>query len=307
MAFVSKCVAIELRHVLPPGYKRIRAAFSSNAVLTVLPANNNPPLTLNCSSNKTVDAPSPWMFDPPTPSGGCCSNYTIQLISSNIVGASSCPKIWQGVWLVQDCCTNSLTCTQLVTVVDTTPPVLTCPPNKTVECNSPLTFDPPTAYDACCPSHNLTYWFLGSNIVSSSGCQTVWAGRWQVSDCCSNFSSICTQLVTVADTTPPVFTNCPASRTVACGTSWDFGPTPGAYDTCCGSNVMVTVAGTVSNISQCLSTYMRIWQATDCCNNSATCTQTVAVTVMPVSPPVLTINAFDGGTLGWDGRTDPDP
>jgi hypothetical protein len=105
--------------------------------------------------------------------------------------------------------TNTVTCVAVdalgvtntasfTVIVDTTPPSITCAGNKTVQCGTTWSFDRPTASGVCCGT-NLNYWLVGSNLVSSGWCQNVWAGLWQVSDCCSNYSAICTQLVTVVN------------------------------------------------------------------------------------------------------------
>ena len=82
-------------------------------------------------------------------------------------------------------------------------PVIICASNKTVQCGSGWTFDPPWASDNCCT--NLTYGLLSSNGASVGSCVTIYAGVWQVTDCCSN-SSVCTQWVTEVKSPPPIVT-----------------------------------------------------------------------------------------------------
>src|SRR6185503_8739395 len=69
-----------------------------------------------------------------------------------------------------------------------------------------------------------------------------------------------------------------------------------AYDSCCGTNVTITVVSTVTNAGPCGQNVTRTWQGTDCCgNNSATCSQTVTISQM--GPPQITsIYAPCGGT-----------
>ncbi len=62
-----------------------------------------------------------------------------------------------------------------------------------------------------------------------------------------------------------------------CGSAWQFDP-PTAFDLGCGTNVTFSIVSTVTNvITPCLTTITRTWQATDCCTNLASCSQTVTV------------------------------
>ncbi len=67
--------------------------------------------------------------------------------------------------------------------------------------------------------------------------------------------------------------------------SWSFDP-PVAVDACCGTNVTLTVLNTVTN-GTCPQTIVRTWQATDCCSNTVTCSQTV--TVVTPGFPIITL------------------
>jgi hypothetical protein len=101
-------------------------------------------------------------------------------------------------------------------------------------------------------------------------------------------------VVTVVDTTPPII-DCPSNKVVALGSNWNF-DTPAAYDTCCGTNVTLTVLGTVTNANSCCSmSITRTWQATDCSGNSSTCAQTV--TVVNLTPPDLSQLSVSPATL----------
>src|SRR5207253_2660522 len=90
-----------------------------------------------------------------------------------------------------------------------------CTAPKTVECGTEWTFDPVTAYDACCGS-NVTIIVLGTVSLNTgqSPCVDMFRRTWQAIDCCSN-TATCSQTITVLDTTPPVFNTqcrfrCPA-------------------------------------------------------------------------------------------------
>ena len=110
------------------------------------------------------------------------------------------------------------------------------------------------------------------------------APTWRALDACSN-SVMCSQTVTIVDTTAPVLT-CAADATVECGTTWQFA-LPGANDLCDGTNVTLTVVGTVTNAGACAGSYSatRTWRALDSCSNAALCSQTI--TVVDTTAPEL--------------------
>ena len=70
-------------------------------------------------------------------------------------------------------------------------------------------------------------------------------------------------------------TNVPFKE-VACNAPWTFDPAPLAVDRCSGSNVTVTLAGTVTN-SLCPFNATRTWTLADACGNATNWSQTVVV------------------------------
>ena len=254
------------------------ASNSTTCSQTVTVADTAPPV-LTCASNKTVECDTTWSFDRPTAVDVCCgTNVTITELET-LISDNPCHKTLTRTWQVTDCCSNSITCSQTVTITDTTPPVLTCSSNKTVECGAPWSFDRPSADDVCSGT-NVTITVINT-VTNGIPCQYAVTRTWRATDACSN-SVICSQTVTIADTTPPVIT-CSSNKTVAFGAPWSFDK-PTAVDACCGTNVTITVTSTVTNGLGCQS-ITRTWQATDCCSNSSTCSQTV--NVADTTPPVL--------------------
>src|SRR5256885_1851021 len=94
-----------------------------------------------------------------------------------------------------------------------------------------------------------------------------------VTQCAVNFSV----------TAPPANLSviCASNKTVQCGSLWIF-DLPIAFTTCCTQPPPVTVLSTVTN-GACPQVLTRIWDITDACNNSLTCTQ--SVTVVDTTPP----------------------
>ncbi|MBK6929482.1 MAG: HYR domain-containing protein [Saprospirales bacterium] len=122
-----------------------------------------------------------------------------------------------------------------------------------------------------------------------------------VSDACGN-TGTCTQTITVLDTQPPVFVNCPANITVGndvdkCGANVVFS-TPIAEDNC----LVVTVAQTVGLVSGSLfpvGTTAITFLATDAAGNTAICAFTITVMDMQAPTAVckdLTVNLNAAGT-----------
>ena len=253
---------------------------SATCSQTVTITDTMPPVLI-CATNKTVECGAAWGFDEPTALDACCgTNLTLTMLST-VTNGDFCQAIVTRTWEATDCCSHSATGSQTVTITDTTPPVLPCATSKTVECGASWNFDEPTALDACCGT-NLTLTIL-STVTNGDFCQTIVTRTWEATDCCSN-SATGSQTVTITDTTPPVLP-CATSKTVECGASWNFDE-PTALDACCGTNLTLTILSTVTNGDFCQAIVTRTWEATDCCTNSATCSQTVTIT--DTTPPVLT-------------------
>jgi hypothetical protein len=241
---------------------------------TVTVIDTIPPVFTSCPSNMTVQCGQPWEFGTPVATDNCC------LQGVNVLGTftnGTCPQFITRLWVAQDCCGNTNTCSQTVTVVDTTPPTIICVTNKTVECGTAWTFDSPTAFDNCC----LQGVYVQATFTNGN-CPQFITRFWQAVDCCSNTSS-CSQTVTVVDTTPPTLT-CATNKTVQCGTPWTF-DLPVATDNCC-TNPSISVVSTITNGTPCDYTISRTWVAIDCCQNrSIPCTQIVRI--VDTLPPTI--------------------
>ncbi|MFC4818024.1 hypothetical protein ACFO7M_12900, partial [Flavobacterium sp. GCM10023249] len=191
-------------------------------------------------------------------------------------------------WSVTDCAGNNEQHTQIVTVQDTTKPVFNgqLPGDVTVQCDSVPAPAILTASDNCDNSVQVVYseTFAGQDDACSAN-YTI-TRNWSVTDCAGNNEQH-TQIVTVEDTTKPVFNGqLPGDVTVQC----DSVPAPAiltASDNC-DNSVQVVYSETFAGQDDACSanyTITRNWSVTDCAGNNEQHTQ--IVTVQDTTKPVF--------------------
>jgi hypothetical protein len=241
-------------------------------------------LTLTCATNKIVQCPAKWSFDPPSVSDPCCgTNYTLTF--TTVTNGTSCSNVFTRTWQVIDCLQRTAACSQTVTVVNTNLPVLTCASNKTVQCGTAWSFDAPTAFDACCTNLAITVIGTVTNAVTTNGvivpCAINYTRTWQVTDCCTN-TATCSQTVTVVNTNPPVI-NCPSNIVVVSCTNVPVCYSVTATSACCSNVTVVCTPPSCSSFAPGTVTTVNC-VAKDCCGNTATCSFTVTVQGC-VTPP----------------------
>jgi hypothetical protein len=208
----------------------------------------------------------------------CSSPVTITVNNTVMQGACLNSYIIIRRWTAADNCGNTRTATQRITVVDTQAPTFAnVPANLTLQCSDPLpTPGTPSATDNC--NGQVTIHYLGQTTTGASCANTYQLlRRWRATDACGN-SAVTTQIITVQDTQPPVFTNVPAHITIQCSTTLPFPGTAAATDNCQGS-VQTTFLGQFRTDGNCLNNYTitRSWRAIDQCGNSVTATQLITV------------------------------
>jgi hypothetical protein len=164
---------------------------------------------------------------------------------------------------------------------DVEPPVIVCPPDLVLECDqdtSPANAGTATATDVCDPDPDIVY---ADNEIPGTCPQALTILRtWTATDDAGN-QGVCTQTITVVDTTPPeVF--CPSDVVVSCGAPTDPGSTGTATASDnCDTDPDVAYFDVVVP-SSCLAdpvqeTIERTWVATDACGNATACLQTITV------------------------------
>jgi gliding motility-associated-like protein len=200
---------------------------------------------------------------------------------SDLCGATGSATV---TFTLTDDCGNITSTTATYSIVDTQTPVFTYVPEPiTVECDGSFEIGTPEAIDGC---SSVTITYVGE-VRTDGNCPNSYTllRTWSAADECNN-TSTCTQLITVQDNTPPVFTYVPENITVEC----DEIPEPGiatATDNC-DPEVLPVYIGQIRTDGNCDNSYTltRTWNATDDCNNTATATQ--IITVIDVTPPVFT-------------------
>ena len=214
-------------------------------------------------------------------------------------------------YFVEDDCGNTYSCTQYILYTeDTTPPEFTqCPPDYEVSCMEEVL--PPNPQDAVVGDNCGVLSVLFDRQTMSGECPTIVKRVYIATDICGNTMS-CTQMITINDQTPPTI-DCPADITfgIQC---MDEVPPPdpnqvSAFDNCLGPDPLVDQAnnsmrnpipgGPVDVVhledrirdQECPNRKLivRVYKATDMCENMATCTQYIYV--YDYTPPVISCPA----------------
>ncbi|BFM45348.1 hypothetical protein CFS9_39890 [Flavobacterium sp. CFS9] len=239
----------------------------------------------------------------PVATDNCDSDVTnIVKTSGPFVASQSCGNsgTYTNTWTVKDNCGNtSDTFTQVITIEDTTKPTwatLAGSLNVTVQCSDAAGLiaaqaSAPVATDNC--DSDVTIEKTAGQFVPSPTCTNAgtYTNSWVAKDNCNNVVDAFIQVITIEDTSKPVFNEAlPANITVSC----DKVPTPAnitASDNC-NANVPVVYTETKNSIeNECSTNYIltRKWTASDCSGNTTSYTQ--LITVKDTTPPTGTIPA----------------
>ncbi|MBK7408639.1 MAG: HYR domain-containing protein [Saprospirales bacterium] len=218
-----------------------------------------------------------------------CGGTIAVSFSQNI--NSSCPGsgVVTNTWTAVDCAGNTEVYAQIIAVDDNDPPVFSAyPVDLTVTCISDVPGDPGiTASDNCGGSIDVVF---TQNLPGS--CTGVATNTWTSVDCAGNTATY-TQVVTISDNVPPVFSAYPASLTVSCASQVPGNQGVTGIDNCGGP---VSVAYSQSPIPPCAGQGLvtNTWTATDCAGNTATWMQIVTIDdntapVLSAQPANLTV------------------
>lgn len=259
------------------------------------------PILANCPSDRVVNMSGPTCtqsvnWSPPIVTDNCM----VESVNVSHPIGSSFPKGTTVVtYTAKDVAGNTATCSFKVTVVDNIKPILSsCPADKTVtanaSCQAVVNWAPPSYSDNC----------LGTSLSStaspgdtfSKGTTVV---TYTATDASGN-TATCSFDVTVVDDAPPVFSGCPANRTVnanaSCQAVVSWTP-PTVSGNCSGTTISVDKPpGSVFNLGTTRVTYT----ASTASGETATCFFDVVVldNLPPVVASIGTIKASVGSDCG---------
>jgi len=270
-------------------------------VQEILIVDNTPPV-ITCPASVTINTnqalcTAKYTLPPVTATDNCATpqSLDIDFFVGGIPGIFSSGQmvtLHLGVTLINvrvtDPCGNSSMCQYSVTVKDNLGPVIICPPNITVDCNAntlPPATGVATATDFCDLTPTITF---SDMTVATSGCALGYKinRTWMAVDDSGNIS-MCVQMITLTDNTPPVI-SCPQNITITCTASTDPSNTGTATATDhCDASPTVTFSD-VTTGGECPQERIihRTWKAADDCGNMSTCLQNIFVE--DNTPPVIT-------------------
>ncbi len=196
-------------------------------------------------------------------------------------------------WTVEDEQGNVGTCEQRVLLEKAPIDSVMFPADITVNCpdanTDPSVTGEPTIFGEPFDSFCGFVTFITDETAPGCGDQSTITRTFMVMDWCTNFMIIGTQDITVQDTVPPVIT-CPEDMTVGTDTDECEGsfilPSPAVSDLCSDDaniNVTARISGEFGTfepgevVTLDTGTFIITYTATDICNNSVTCDQTLRV------------------------------
>ncbi|MGI8582091.1 MAG: HYR domain-containing protein, partial [Chitinophagaceae bacterium] len=283
--FVSDVITNQIcanRYTITRTYRATDVCGNTSTCTQTITVNDNTAPVITCPAPLTVQCSG----DVPAPNAAGltatdnCGGTVTKTFVSDVITNQTCANRYTitRTYRATDVCGNSSTCTQTITVNDNTAPVITCPAPLTVQCASAVPAPNAaglTATDNC--GGTVTRTFV-SDVITNQTCANRYTitRTYRATDVCGN-SSTCTQTITVNDNTAPVIT-CPANVTVSCGASTLPAATGAATATDnCGGTVTITYSDVTTSCSDGTYIISRTWRATDVCNNSSSCTQTITV------------------------------
>jgi hypothetical protein len=269
-------------------------AASEIQVITVVDT-KAPELTAPADATVGCDQPTdPASIGMATALDGCDVLPVLSFEDSISLGNSTQQGIITRVWMATDDCGNRSYATQTITVADTIAPIIeSWAADERVDRFEDV---PPPFHHSVVATDNWdsdidVKWIrtLDNDTQGCVGDERIIRHVYQATDDAGN-SSTCTQTITVANTTKPVFESVPEDLTVQCTEDVPVA-TPQlvlASDNR-GDNVKITVAAKLDNFRfGCMGDEQiieHVYRAMDQCGNSSFYTQTV--TVADTIPPII--------------------
>jgi gliding motility-associated-like protein len=265
------------------------------------PVFDTPPagLTVECYDDVPAMTDLSW-------TDNCDGTGTVTGIDQSDGG--TCPENITRTWSYTDACGNTASVTQIITVNDQTDPVFATPPAAiSVECYDDVPAPGMLTWTDNCDG---TGEVMGVDQSDGGNCPTIITRSWSYTDACGNTATV-TQIITVDDTTDPVFDPPPAAIAVEC---YNEVPPPGMLtwtDNCDGTGEVLGIDQ--SDGGNCPTIITRSWTYTDACGNTSTAVQIITVDdqtdpVFDPPPAAISVECFDDvpppGMLTWTDNCD---
>jgi gliding motility-associated-like protein len=264
----------------------------------ILDGDSVKPVIAPLPETSTINCPAEPVFAQATATDNNVTIASLTFTDSISQGNCDGSYIKTRTWTATDACGNiSLPVSQVIIVQDISKPTWTTPIaslNKTLECSDSAALTSvqalfPTASDSCDSDVSDIVKISGA-FVASANCSNAgtYTNTWTVKDDCGNISDTFTQVITIQDTTKPIFIgNLPTDITVSC----DAVPEPATVETSdnCSTDLPNVFSETKSNIQNgCANNYTltRTWTTSDCAGNVASISQ--IITVRDTTPPTGT-------------------
>ncbi len=282
----------------PQNYTIIRTFFLddgcgniSQATQTIQVVDTTPPVFDEYEVEVAVECTEVDNVPQPTATDNCGQ---VSITSEDVLQSGGCLGVIVRTFTAVDECGNESTTEQFITVQDTTPPVIENPNDMTVECDEVPEApgaDGINIFDNCelFAEEEVTVEF--TETITEGFCQDNYTITWTwiATDYCENVSEA-TTIITVQDTTDPVFTQVPDDLTIECDQE-----VPGcdvnsvvAVDNCDEDVVIECSDQMVEGDCPEEYTIQRIYRAFDNCGNQGVYVQNISVvdTTAPVVDPV---------------------
>ena len=215
--------------------------------------------------------------------GGCAGGITVTHEGDTPL-SGPCGGYIDRTYRATNLCGNFTEYVQRITVDDTTPPVFSyCPEDEVIECVEDVPPAEPEVSDNC-----------GGAVTSVVDLVQEAPDRlrrtWTATDQCGN-SAVCTQVLTIHDTSPPTMYGCPSSMFLECGSEIPPPANVTFADNCDQPLASVTFEETETNPgADCDNIITRTWTAVDSSGNTRVCSHFISLLAPPVcsvSPDVL--------------------
>ena len=258
---------------------------TTQAVQTITVIDSTDPVLANVPADETVECTDiPAEATNVTATDNCDDNVDVEFAEERTDGDCSDSYTLIRTWTATDNCGNTTLGIQTIIVQDNTDPVLAnIPADVTAECDAiPAEATNITATDNC--DDNVDIDFTEERANGSCEDEYTLTRTWTATDNCGN-STQGIQVITIQDSTIPVFDNIPTDMQVACDEVMPDVPNVTATDNC-DADVNIRFTEEIQQ-GDCRENFdlIRTWTATDNCGNSTSIMQVISVG--DANPPSL--------------------